>query len=234
MGAILAGVALACAAVLAAPAVLIQLKSDYTTTTGELRTVLLDDGSEVILAPQSAIAVTYAAAERRIELLQGMAFFSVRKNAARPFRVQAGTLQTTVLGTRFEVRRAGDGASVAVEEGLVALSDSLQPSLDEKLAAGQAASVTASGQLTRGGQAGIAPWRQRLLLADDRPVGDAVADLARYYSGRIVIADAAVVQRRVTGVYGLDDPEATLRDIACAIGADVHRLSPWLLIVTSK
>lgn len=234
IGATLAAAAVACAALLWAPALLVQLRSDHATSTAELRTVTLEDGSEVILAPRSAIAVDYAAGERRVDLLQGMAFFDVRKNSDRPFRVQAGTLQTTVLGTRFEMNRTDDSISVSVEEGLVAVNDSRQPSIDARLRAGQSTTIGRDGATSRDGQQSVAAWRQRLLLADDRTVADAVSDLARYYSGTIVIADASLGQRRVTGVYGLGDPEATLRDIARVIGADVRRVSPWVLILNSK
>lgn len=236
--AMLAGVALAaCIAVFAAPAVLLQLRSDYTTATAELRTVTLDDGSEITMAPRSAIAVDYAARERKVELLSGVAFFTVRRDTDRPFTVQAGAVQTTVLGTRFEVKRGDDGVTVSVEEGLVAVSDSQRPSVATRLGAGQSALV--STRVGRSGVTGhaapsVAAWRQKLLLADDRPVGDAVADLARYYSGTILITDSALATRRVTGVYGLADPEASLRDIARAIGADVRRISPWVLVLSGK
>jgi transmembrane sensor len=232
--AMLAGVALAaCIAAFAAPAVLLQLKSDYTTATAELRTVTLDDGSEVTLAPRSAIAVDYAARERKVELLSGVAFFTVRKDSERPFKVQAGAVQTTVLGTRFEVNLGEEGVTVSVEEGLVALSDRQQPSLNTQLGAGQSARVGRSG-VTGNTTPTVAAWRQKLLLADDRPVGEAVADLARYYGGTILIMDSALATRRVTGVYGLADPETSLRDIARAIGADVRRISPWVLVLSSK
>jgi ferric-dicitrate binding protein FerR (iron transport regulator) len=38
----------------------------------------------------------------------------------------------------------------------------------------------------------------------------------------------------VTGVYGLADPEASLRDIARAVDADVRRISPWILVLSAK
>jgi len=148
--------------------------------------------------------------------------------------VQAGAVQTTVLGTRFEVKRGDDGVTVSVEEGLVAVSDSQQPSVATRLGAGQSALVSTRSGVTGHAAPSVAAWRQKLLLADDRPVGDAVADLARYYSGTILITDSALATRRVTGVYGLADPEASLRDIARAIGADVRRISPWVLVLSGK
>ena len=146
--------------------------------------------------------------------------------------MQAGSVHTTVLGTRFEVSRDDGAVRVSVEEGLVSLSDERQLSM--KLAAGQSVRVDAKGLADRPIMPAVAAWRQNLLLADDRTIRDAVADLARYFPGTILIADGALAQRRVTGVYGLSDPEASLRDIARVVGADVRRVSPWVLVISSK
>ena len=66
-----------CLALLVVPSLLRQIGSDYTTATAELRGISLQDGSEVILAPASAIAVSYDVGERRVRLLSGEAFFWV-------------------------------------------------------------------------------------------------------------------------------------------------------------
>ena len=43
----------------AVPAVLLQLQADHLTGTAELRTIRLQDGSEVTLAPDSAVTVSF-------------------------------------------------------------------------------------------------------------------------------------------------------------------------------
>uniref|UniRef100_UPI001C302E07 FecR family protein n=1 Tax=Stenotrophomonas sp. GbtcB23 TaxID=2824768 RepID=UPI001C302E07 len=73
------------------------------TAIGELQRIDLADGSVVTLGPDSAIAHTFTQEFRHIELLQGMAFFSVAPDKVRPFRVQAEGLIATVLGTAFDV-----------------------------------------------------------------------------------------------------------------------------------
>ena len=96
----------------AAPPMLLQLQADHVTSTAEQRSIELPDGSRVTLAPASAIAVSYVAAERRVDLLSGEAFFQVQPNADRPFRVTARTVQATVAWHQFRrpprsVRRHG-------------------------------------------------------------------------------------------------------------------------------
>ena len=107
----------ACAAFCAVPSLLQLCRPTTRPATAELRKVVLQDGSEVTLAPDSAIAVAYEPAGRQVRLLAGEAFFEVRPDASRPFRVLADTVETTVVGTSFDVRLSADGVVVSVEHG---------------------------------------------------------------------------------------------------------------------
>ena len=76
-------------------------QADFSTGTAETRTLTLADGSRVTLAPESALKIAYTPAGRNLRLLAGRAFFEVAPHAARPFRVTAGAVNVTVLGTGF-------------------------------------------------------------------------------------------------------------------------------------
>jgi len=80
----------------------------------------LPDGSVVTLEAHSTL--TYAPFELagRELSLRGAALFAVKKDAARPFTVEAGGFTTTALGTRFRVvSRAGGRVSVRLLRGRV-------------------------------------------------------------------------------------------------------------------
>lgn len=130
--------AAACLAIFATPALLLRAQADHLTGVSELRTVKLDDGSTVNLNASSAIAVNYAQGQRHIRLLQGTAYFEVTPDPDRPFTVAAGDVETTVLGTGFEVRLGDESADVAVRHGRVRVDDPQgAPSVTELLAAGE-------------------------------------------------------------------------------------------------
>jgi transmembrane sensor len=77
--------------------------------------VLLEDGSEVTLAPQSSLSHPEHFDEKtRVVHLNGEAFFNVTKNPAKPFFVYTGELVTRVLGTSFHVKSEQDNESVEV------------------------------------------------------------------------------------------------------------------------
>lgn len=222
----------ACLLVLFGPALLLRVQADYITDTAEQREVALPDGSRLTLAPASAVAIAFEGGERRVRLLAGEAFFEVRSNPRQPFRVTARDVDTTVLGTRFDVRLGPDDVTIAVEEGVVQVSRSSE--FTERLAAGQSARVAANGAVSRTEEAPqlVAAWRKGQLYAQGIQLRDAVDQLRRSYSGTILLLDDRLAELRVTGAYNLNDPEEALRGMAQVHGASVQRLTPWLLILS--
>lgn len=95
------------------------------------------EGSSVTpLAPDTEVlveAVRDGAIE--LDLARGTARFDVTPGLPRAFRVQAGLTTVSVVGTRFVVRREGDGAVVEVQEGRVHVTWS--PDGDAYVAAGE-------------------------------------------------------------------------------------------------
>lgn len=87
-------------------------------------TVLLADGSSVILYPNSFIEFPEIFDDRFREVhISGKAFFEVAKNKEKPFLVHSAHLYTKVLGTSFLVEdiKQTSTANVAVIEGTVAV-----------------------------------------------------------------------------------------------------------------
>jgi transmembrane sensor len=81
----------------------------------------LHDGSlAVAIGPASRVRVDEDGGTRiRARVEQGRGRFEVTKNPARQFRVEAGRVAVTALGTVFTVALEGEGALVAVQEGRV-------------------------------------------------------------------------------------------------------------------
>lgn len=76
-----------------------------TVTAGvkQQKKIVLPDGSTVYLNAGSVISYTADFKNNRHVQLQGEAFFSVVKDAAHPFKVQAGKATMAVYGTAFNV-----------------------------------------------------------------------------------------------------------------------------------
>jgi transmembrane sensor len=222
-------------AALLLPGPIVRWTADAATTTAEVRTIALPDGSTAMLGPESAIDIAFDDRHRLVRLLAGRAFFKVAHDTGRPFVVSTRQVETTVTGTEFDVRLAEAGVEVGVQQGEVRVEDShALPPVQEHLAAGDWVQVGDNGAILRLQRppAQIAAWQQGQLVAIDRPVGDVVEELRAYYRGRIVLLDSALTAKRVTGVYDLANPAAGLRALATAHGAHVTALSDWILVLS--
>lgn len=218
---------------LAWPAAAPNLLADHASGTGETKTVTLADGSQVTLAPMSAIAIDSNPAARRVRLLRGQAWFEVQHDPAHPFHVKAGETETTVLGTAFAVDLKDDGAEVAVARGSVRVAHK-QAKLSERLLAGEAVTVSATGgRRETVNPASVAAWRQGQLILRERPLGEVIAAMRPWLPG-FVLTRGDGFARHVTGVYDMNDPEAALLVLARAHRLQIARVSPWLTIVSAR
>lgn len=93
----------------------------YANATEKVKRVILSDSSEVILYPKTTLAFASRTKDNaRLARLEGKAFFNVRKDHGRAFRIDAGTMQVEVLGTSFLVDAAGkNSGGVFVKTGKV-------------------------------------------------------------------------------------------------------------------
>lgn len=234
--------ALALAATVAAimllpPDLLARLGADQYAPIAETRNVQLADGSEVTLAPRSAISITINESGRQIHLIQGEALFNVRHDPTRPFRVTAGDVTATDIGTVFDIRAEDTATTVAVREGAVHVVSRRHGNTARDLHAGEWARIMNGGSTDTAGTAPVATigaWRNGTLIARDDTVGSLIAALRPWTATRIVLADHALAQKRVTGTYDLRQPEASLRLIVDAYNGKVSSLASWVDLVTTR
>jgi transmembrane sensor len=227
--------AAACLAFVFGDTLKLRMEADHMTATAEQRRVQLPDGTVVLLAPESAIDVAYGEAARRVRLLKGRAYFEVAADR-RPFAVQAREVEARDIGTAFDVGLDARGIDVAVREGIVDVSASRVPaSLAERLLAGDWVRVTTTGRIERGRLPAdqVASWMQGQLVVKNRPVGEVVDALRPYFDGLVMLRGASLADQPLTGVYNLSDPVEALRAVARAQGASMHRISPWLIVISA-
>jgi ferric-dicitrate binding protein FerR (iron transport regulator) len=99
----------------------------YKVNAGDsVRKIPLDDGSNIWLNSSSTLKVPASfSAEKRRVILEGEAYFEVRKRPAGSFLVSTGQLTIKVLGTSFNVKTAGKNKDVetTLASGKVTLFD---------------------------------------------------------------------------------------------------------------
>jgi transmembrane sensor len=89
---------------------------EETNNGSKPKTIVLSDGSSIVLQPQSALQypVVFSKANREVRL-RGEAFFEITKNPEKPFLVHADKIVAKVLGTSFVIRALNDESDVLVQ-----------------------------------------------------------------------------------------------------------------------
>lgn len=158
--------------------------ADYATTSGETRDTLLADGSHVWLNALSALDVRFDVAQRLLHLRFGEVLIDTAKDANRPFLVETEHGRMQALGTRFSVLQGNDHTQLNVFEGRVQVTT--QDQHVRILEAGQQVSFTRDGFTpTASASPAREAWSRGVLLADNLPLGQLIAELNRYRPGHL-------------------------------------------------
>ena len=198
----------------------------YVTDIGEIREIVLADGSEVTLGPKSRLDPGFSETERRVSLEEGEAFFAVVADPARPFLVTADGTNIRVLGTRFNVHEGPRGVTVAVAEGQVEVETAAAPADAEparspsgrrhRLGPGEKAVASAERGLVAIERVSLelpGAWRQGRLVYRDTTLAEVVADANRYSRTPIAIASAELAELRVFGTFRTGEIARMIADL---------------------
>lgn len=221
-----AGLAVMCCAVLLAW--FVWAPQRYETEIGEQRSVLLDDGSVIMLNTSSQIEVKYSDGRRFIRLVRGEALFDVAHDPHRPFDVDTGKAVVRAVGTRFNVDRRAHRTTVSVVEGKVQVIAEEAPRAPQSQANGSVSTTAPTTEfLTEAQQlvvtdlgmgppeaiADIVPvtaWTKRQLVFENQPLGDVAAEFNRYNRQHILIQSPQLRTQSVTGVFQANDSASFL------------------------
>jgi transmembrane sensor len=204
---------------------------------------VLPDNSRVTLDAATRLTAAYTPEARQIDLLSGQAFFDVAKDPGRPFRVTAGDQTVVAVGTAFNVEYVDSAIVVTLVEGEVVVTegpavtpalvtddgaDPAAPVNSVKLVAGQQlvaprdaeAEITASPNLDKS-----TSWRRGRIIFEEDTLEAAVERVNRYSRIRVVIADPALRDLRIGGVFNAGDTEAFLDAVEAAFPVEARRMT---------
>lgn len=203
------------------------LATDYMALVGEQLDIVLEDGSQVSLNTDTALDVRFDLRQRLLHLRKGEIYVNTcqdRVIPARPFLVQTSQGQLLALGTRFSVRQMDGVTHLAVYEGAVQVcpADTAAQPRTLIVQAGQQAYFSRHSveQPTVASEA-IVAWRNHLLIADNMPVLQWAAELARYADQRIEVGHAAR-HLHISGAFPTNDLAHALQMLSDTHHVRVH------------
>ena len=185
----------------------------------------LPDGSRVELKDGTQLVVQYSENERRVKLTGGEAHFSVWKDRARPFVVDAAGVEVRAVGTAFNVRLDPQNVSVLVTEGRVSVAR-IDPDAPERLGDTPLQLVTVGQQATVALAQADTPriaavtiediarelaWQAPRLQFAETPLAEAVAEFNRLNRHQLELADPLLGELRIGGTFRPDNVEGFIR-----------------------
>jgi transmembrane sensor len=191
----------------------------------------LPDQSLMTLDADSVADVRYTVGERRIELAQGQGLFEVAHNRLRPFRVQAGGVVVTAVGTRFDVQTLDNVAIVTVLEGRVRVAPADLAAAGPtshaqvEVVAGQRLRIVA-GKLVEDPRtinaAQSIAWLDGRLECDEVPLAEVAAEVSRYAAKPVVVTGTALRALPISGGFAPHDLDAFLAFVASLEGTQLR------------
>ncbi len=185
----------------------------YSTDIGGQTLLKFADGTQIELNTDTAIRYRMTTARRTVWLQKGEAWFHVAHNPADPFTVIVGKHRVTDLGTEFLVRRGTDRMEVALLRGRASLStEGAQTALlkpgEEAIATPISLSVT---RKTARELADELAWRRGVWVFRSTRLADAVREVNRYSTTKLIIADPSIADLKFSGEIPNDSYEGFLR-----------------------
>ncbi len=207
----------------------------YRTPIGGQMTVALNDGSRVTLNTASHLEVRFHGRQREIQLVSGEAFFEVAHRTDRdPFYVTAGAARIRVTGTRFAVQLHPDQRiDIDLLEGHIRTGKRTDHEVIksgvQSLSAGQALRLDKNGQLlalVAAENLRVQNWLNQRAYFHDTPLIDAVAEMNRYRTQPLVIADTAAARVRVNGVFDTHNSGDFVAAVQALYGIQLRETAP--------
>jgi len=205
----------------------------HQTRAGQVDTVKLADGSTVVLGPESRLTTGDAFGAKAREIaFEGLGYFDVVHDDARPFVVRTSSATLRDIGTTFSVRSDSVGGTrVAVTSGAVdVVATRGAASEPTVLHAGDRAEVLGgSMQVHRGAVTqGEPAWTRGVLEFHDAPLSAVAQELRRWYGVKLVVTDSAIASRRLTATFDHASADEVGRVLAAVLGGSVSRAGDTL------
>lgn len=185
----------------------------------------LSDSSRIWLNNGSTLKypVVFAGRDRKV-ILEGEAYFDVRKDLYRPFKVEAGDIVIQVLGTRFNISNYTEDEAIVttLEDGKVRIKFSGQGQNNQVIHELTPSRQSVFMKESRKVQARTVntlkytSWKDGTLYLLDDPMSLVKKKLERWYNVDIVIEDPIILEYRYTGRFRQEPVEKVLRMMTIA------------------
>ncbi|HKW50073.1 MAG TPA: FecR family protein [Gemmatimonadaceae bacterium] len=187
----------------------------HVAATAQLAKVTLDDGTQVVLAPESKLIVPKLFGDvMRAVKLEGAATFTVGKGRPKPLEIRANNAHILVTGTILIVRAFASETTVvvALKEGSanVKVGDSVHvvPTGKALFVKGKDVREATTPEFEE-----ATSWNDQTLTIANRQLRDVLPQLRRWYGMDIKVLDPKLLDRMVTIQAPLDSQMEAIKAV---------------------
>ena len=205
---------------------LVTSESELVEAVFSMQTIVLEDGTQVILKKGSTLNYPMHFAESFREVyVEGEAYFEVSKDANRPFLVHSGEVTTKVLGTHFNISNiTKEEVKVSLLEGSVQLISGTKSTILKPMHTG-VYSVSNNGfKVSKIQGDEVINWTKISLSVNNEPLKNVANKLAQQYGITISFQDAEIASYRLTGHF----EKSTINEVMNTISS-IHGVSYEML-----
>lgn len=187
-----------------------------TAERGKRLTLQLSDGTRVYLNSGSSIEFPQRFVGQTREVrLEGEAFFEVAKDPTSPFIIHSNDIQTTVLGTSFNVNSYQENAQIKIsvksgkvkvdskEHGVI-LGAHQQAVFDKKTKNIQKQAISSDG---------LFAWKDGVIEFRDQQMDQVITTLERWYGVEFILENQLIKNCHLTATYKNEPLGAVLESI---------------------
>lgn len=215
---------------------------EYTTAPGQQRTLVLKDGSKVVMDTATQLQVRYGSDKRQLTLLRGRADFRVSHDTARPFIVHVDGGSITATGTRFQVQVASIDTVTLLKGRVVVAANDAQQGRSEHviLQAGERVAIEAGGHLGTPRHladtelASVRGWTKGMLVVRGWPLERLVAEMNRYTTTPLRLGDPSLDNLPISGSFKASDQTSFLLALEYGWPIRVDRSTPGEIVLRHK
>jgi len=173
-----------------------------STQSNQVKTIVLQDSSKITLNAKSVLEFPKKFSDTvRYARLHGEAYFKIRHDASRPFKVYTDEMVTEVLGTEFNINTQNQSSSVALVSGSVNVHGLGASKVLEKHQKIEFDYVTHTSEVKTFDPQLELFWMHQQLVFDNKPLGEIVRILENQFKTPIRIKDQSLSNLEITGTF---------------------------------
>lgn len=208
-----------------------------STAKGEQKTLLLPDGSQILLNANSSLSYSSDFKTNRNLILSGEAYFKVVKNPNRPFIVKSEQFETKVLGTSFTIKAYKNQSNeIKVLTGIVEVNSTENTSWKFILTKNQQLKFSKSMLPVQSFATNedFLAWTKNTLIFTNSTLGEAAETLENKFNVSIIFDSHDLRELRITGKFKKENLNNILQSIAVVKQLEIEFITQNQIYIREK